>query len=718
MKSFFRWLWPWKQGEPQPQLSHQPTQTNWTGASWSRRPGTNQPSSPVPTAPAAPVPPSSTLVRREERLIGLNWQPAASRPQASPEIYTTNPDPESPAFDRGPILGIDLGTSSSIMAVVRDGRVEVIPNQEGERLTPSVVAFRGPFEVLVGALGQRQAITNPCGTITSVKRLLGDPAQIEVQGRRFTPTEITAYVLAKLRAAAESHLGRPVHRAVITVPAQFTMAQRQATLDAALLAGFHTDWLLQDPATGRRVRQPMRIVNEPTAAALARGQHWKSRRMLVFHMGGGTFDVSVLDIGDNVLEVKAVGGDTRLGGDDFDQALVDHLLQFLPPDLRRAAAGDPAARERLRQTAEQAKRELSQSTEAHIHLPMFGTTADGLQDLDRVVTRPQFEQLVAGLVRRCRETVEVTVRDAGYQSSALDEVLLIGGMTRMPCIQEMCHELFGQRSCRCNNPDEMVAVGAAILGDQLARGSRAEQVLLDVAPLALGLESADHSFTEVIPRNATIPCVRKVLATTVRDKQPGVSVRVLQRKDRAADTDRLLGELHLDGLALVPQRQPRIEVAFDLDHNGILRVSASDCHSDLQKQVRITVEEIPPVVRERWKLPAEQPGPRPDAQRTALDEVRDQASRLIVRTKRLLQDRDGRFGAADREALGKLLDRTQDAVAGDDFEALQRLLFELEDALRAVQLFLGIDLSAQEPRTSPIKDATQNYLRDVRLEID
>src|SRR5438477_8006370 len=449
------------------------------------------------------------------------------------------------------IIGIDLGTTNSVVAVMEGGEVKVIPNQEGNRLTPSVVAFTDKGERLVGDPAKRQAITNPRRTIYSIKRFMGrrhneveseeklvpykivggpaDLVKVDIDGKQFSPPEISAMVLRKLKEAAEAYLGHTVRKAVITVPAYFNDAQRQATIDAAQIAGFDTEWEIEDPKTGKKTRQRMRIINEPTAASLAYGlDKKKNEKIAVFDLGGGTFDISVLDVGDGVFQVESVNGDTHLGGDDFDQVLIDYIADEFKKENGIDLRKDQMALQRLKEAAERAKKDLSQQATADINLPFTTADASGPKHMQMSITRSKFEQLVEHLIDRCRRPVLQALQDAGYKPGQVDEVVLVGGMTRMPRVQQLVKDIFGKEGHKGVNPDEVVAIGAAIQGAQLLLGSKSDVLLLDVTPLSLGIETLGGVMTKLIEKNTTIPSRKQQTFSTAEDNQPGVEVKVFQ----------------------------------------------------------------------------------------------------------------------------------------------------------------------------------------------
>ncbi len=601
------------------------------------------------------------------------------------------------------IIGIDLGTTNSVVAVMEGNEVKVIPNQEGNRLTPSVVAYTDKGDVLVGDPAKRQAVTNPQKTVFSIKRFMGrrydevqeeiklvpyevargpnDLAVVRAGGKTYTPPEISALVLRKLKEAAEAYLGHRVSKAVITVPAYFNDAQRQATMDAAQIAGFDTEWELEDPQTAKRVRQRMRIINEPTAAALAYGlDKKKNEKIAVFDLGGGTFDISILDVGDGVFEVKAVNGDTHLGGDNWDDVLINHVADRFKKDHGIDLRKDPMAMQRLKEACERAKKDLSQQAQTDINLPFITADASGPKHLQLTVTRAQFEKLTDHLVERCRGPVMKALKDASVKPGDIDEVVLVGGMTRVPRVQQLVKEIFGKEGHKGVNPDEVVAVGAAIQGAQLLLGSKADVVLLDVTPLSLGIETLGGAMTKLIERNTTIPTTKKEIFSTAEDNQTAVTVKVYQGERPMAADNRLLAMFNLEGIPPAPRGVPQIEVTFDIDHNGILHVSAKDLGTGKEQKVRIEASSgLSQADVERMRKDAESHA-EDDKRKRELIDVRNQADQLIYQVEKLIKDNADKLSDADRGPVQAAVAKVKDVVARDDAAAIRRAVEELQTA--------------------------------------
>src|SRR5262245_49060625 len=498
------------------------------------------------------------------------------------------------------IIGIDLGTTNSVVAVMEGNEVKVIANQEGNRLTPSVVAFTKDGNRLVGDPAKRQAVTNPSKTVYSIKRFMGrrhneveaeeklvpykvvgardELVKVDIDGKNYTPPEISAMVLRKLKEAAEAYLGHTVRKAVVTVPAYFNDAQRQATVDAAAIAGFDTDWEIEDPKTGKKTKQRMRIINEPTAASLAYAiNKKKNEKIAVFDLGGGTFDISILSIDDDgTFQVKATNGDTHLGGDNFDDVLIEWICDQFKKDNGIDLRKDPTALQRIKETAERVKKDLSSQTTADINLPFITMDQSGPKHIMMSLTRAKFEQMVEHLIERCRKPVLDALNDAGLKPNQIDEVVLVGGMTRMPRVQQLVKEIFGKAGHQGVNPDEVVAVGAAIQGAQLLLGSQSSILLLDVTPLSLGIETEGGVMSKIIERNTTIPAQKTQTFSTAEDNQTAVTVQVFQGERPMAADNRLLGRFNLEGIPPAPRGLPQVDVTFDIDANGILNVSAKD----------------------------------------------------------------------------------------------------------------------------------------------
>jgi molecular chaperone DnaK len=611
------------------------------------------------------------------------------------------------------IIGIDLGTTNSVVAVMEGGEVKVIANQEGNRLTPSVVAFTDKGERLVGDPAKRQAITNPRRTIYSIKRFMGrrhneveseeklvpykvvggsdELVKVDIDGKQYTPPEISALVLRKLKEAAEAYLGHAVRKAVITVPAYFNDAQRQATIDAAQIAGFDTEWEIEDPGTGKKTKQRMRIINEPTAASIAYAlDKKKDQKIVVFDLGGGTFDVSVLEVGsDGLFQVKSTNGDTHLGGDDFDQVLIDFIADDFKKnngiDLRK----DQMALQRLKEAAERAKKDLSQQTSTEINLPFITADASGPKHLQLTITRAQFEKMVERLIDRCKKPVIQALSDAGLSKGDIDEIVLVGGMTRMPRVQEIVKEMFGKEGHRGVNPDEVVAIGAAIQGAQLLLGSKSDILLLDVTPLTLGIETLGGVLTPMIPRNTTIPHKKSEKFTTAADNQPSVEVKVYQGERPMAKDNKAIGTFHLDGIPPAPRGTPQIEVTFDIDANGVLNVSAKDLGTGKENKIRIegssglSADEI-----ERMKRDAEIHASE-DKRKRELADARNEADARINQIEKLLKDNADKIRDTDKAPILSAVEKLKQKASGEDPAAIRQAIEELMTASQAMAQHLN-----------------------------
>jgi len=590
----------------------------------------------------------------------------------------------------GKIIGIDLGTTNSCVAVMEGNEPVVIANDEGRRTTPSVVAFLKNGERKVGDPAKRQAITNPHNTIMSVKRFMGrkydevteeishwsykvakgdnNTVRVDIDGRLYTPQEISAMVLQKMKKTAEDYLGQEVTEAVITVPAYFNDAQRQATKEAGEIAGLNV----------------RRIVNEPTAAALAYGLDKKhaDQKIAVFDLGGGTFDISVLELGDGVFEVKSTNGDTHLGGDDFDKVIMDWLADEFKADEAIDLRKDPMALQRLKEAAEKAKIELSSSSETEINLPYI-TAVDGVpKHLVKKLSRAKFEQLADNLFARCLKPCEAALKDAGYSASQIDEVILVGGSTRIPKVQEIVEKFFGKKANRSVNPDEVVALGAAIQGAVLT-GEVKDVLLLDVTPLSLGIETMGGVMTTMIPSNTTIPTKKTEVYSTASDNQPGVQIHVLQGERPMANQNKSLGVFNLDGIPPAPRGVPQIEVTFDIDANGMLHVSAKDKGTGKEQKIRIEAgsglskDEV-----EKMKAEAKAHEAEDKAAREKVDKL-NQADSLIFQTEKQLKEFGDKVPADKKAPIEAALEKLKSAHKSQDIPAIDAALTELNNAWTA-----------------------------------
>ena len=568
-------------------------------------------------------------------------------------------------------VGIDLGTTNSAIAVLEGGEPTIIPNAEGARTTPSVVAFSKTGEVLVGEIAKRQAVTNVDRTISSVKRHMGTDWTTEIDGKKYTAQEISARILMKLKADAEAYLGEPVTEAVITVPAYFNDAQRQATKDAGQIAGLKVE----------------RIVNEPTAAALAYGleKGKEDELILVFDLGGGTFDVSLLEVGKDddgfsTIQVRATSGDNHLGGDDWDQRIVNWLIDQVKAKTGADLSKDAVALQRLKEAAEQAKKELSSATSTNISLQYLSMTADGPIHLDETLTRAKFEELTADLLERTKKPFRDVMAEAGVTVSEIDHVVLVGGSTRMPAVTEVVKELTGGREPNKGvNPDEVVAVGAALQAGVI-QGDRKDVLLIDVTPLSLGIETKGGVMTKLIDRNTAIPTKASEIFSTAEDGQPSVLIQVYQGEREFARDNKLLGTFELSGIAPAPRGVPQIEVTFDIDANGIVHVSAKDRGTGKEQSVTITggsslpKEDIDRMVREAEEHAAE------DKKRREEADTRNQAEQAVYSTEKLLKDEADKISEATREAVQKDVDAVKEALKGDDIEAVKTAMATLSES--------------------------------------
>ncbi|HEV8003845.1 MAG TPA: molecular chaperone DnaK [Planctomycetaceae bacterium] len=589
------------------------------------------------------------------------------------------------------IIGIDLGTTNSVVSVIEGSESKVIANQEGNRLTPSVVAFTDKGEILVGEPAKRQAVTNPKNTVYSIKRFMGrrhseveneekmvpytivggpnDYVKVKAGNKEYSPPEISALILRKLKEAAESYLGHKVNRAVITVPAYFNDAQRQATKDAGQIAGLAVE----------------RIINEPTAAALAYGLEKKrEEKICVFDLGGGTFDVSILEVGDEMVEVLSTNGDTHLGGDDFDEQLINFVADRFKNENGIDLRKDPMALQRLREAAEKAKKELSQQPTTDINLPFITADSSGAKHLQMNVTRAEFERLIDPLVERCRKPVEQALRDAKLSPKDIDEVVLVGGSTRVPKVVDFVRQQFGGKEPHKGvNPDEVVSVGAAIQGGIIG-GDVKEMVLLDVTPLSLGIETEGGVMTVLIERNTTIPVEKKEVFSTAADSQTAVTVSVFQGERKMARDNRLLGQFNLDGIPPAPRGVPQIEVSFDIDVNGILKVSAKDIAT--QKVQTVSIEKSSGLSEsdiEKMRSDAESHAEE-DLRKRKLAEARNHASRLVYETEKLTKEHADKLDSGSKSAIDSAIERVNKAAAGEDAGAIDSAVKDLEQATHAL----------------------------------